>query len=212
MLSEEHVKTGATVVFLLGLIMLGSYAVDEMGVHFYETQKIQNKIFDLVHESTPDLHRYEGWVNAIPFLILLSFFFLQNGFSLAKEFTSKLILIWVLRAFTLVTTILPKHEKCTRRWTWQNCFKGQCYDKVFSGHTSFVFLACLLFYREGVLPFWGLIAILALEIGLILLTRSHYTVDVLIALLITYVVNDGDYHAIAAWMGKSEKGMEGMEG
>lgn len=208
MLSQQHIRTGLTVLLLLAVIMIGSYIVDEIGVYFYETQKTQNKIFDIVHELTPDLHTFEDWVNLIPALILLSFFVLPNGFSLAKEFTGKLILIWFLRALTLVTTILPKHEKCTRRWTWQNSFKGQCYDKVFSGHTSFVFLACLLFFREGILNWWGMIAVTAIEVCIILLTRSHYTIDVIIALLITYIVNDGDYHVLGEFVDKIEKQLE----
>lgn len=208
MLTEQHVRTGMTVLLLIGIIMLGSYIVDEIGVYFYETQKTKNKIFDIVHELTPDLHEHEDFVNVIPALILASFFFMPNGFSIAKEFTGKLIFIWFLRALTLVTTVLPKHEKCTRRWTWQNCFKGQCYDKVFSGHTSFVFLACLIFYREGFLDWWSMIGITALEIGIILLTRSHYTIDVVIALLITYIVNDGDYHVFGEIVQKIEKQLE----
>lgn len=208
MLSPQHVQTGLTICLLLGIIFLGSYIVDEIGVYFYETQKTQNKIFDIVHELTPDLHKYEDWVNLIPGLLLLGFFVIPNGYSLAKEFVAKLLFIWFLRALMLVTTVLPKHEKCKRRWTWKNAFKGQCYDKVFSGHTSLVFLACLLFYREGLLNWYGLIGITALEVMIILLTRSHYTVDVVIALLITFIVNDGDYHMLGEFVQKIEAQLE----
>jgi hypothetical protein len=204
----HYTKTGLTIALLLAIIMMGSYIVDEIGVYFYETQKTQNKIFDIVHELAPDLHTYEDWVNLIPALLLLGFFIVPNGFSLAKEFVAKILFIWFLRALTLVTTVLPKHEKCRRRWTWKNCFKGQCYDKVFSGHTSFVFLASLLFYREGFLSWPALIGIVALEICIILLTRSHYTIDVVIALLITYIVNDGDYHMLGEFVQKIEAQLE----
>ena len=206
--TSEYVKTGLTIALLLAIIMMGSYIVDEIGVYFYETQKTQNKIFDIVHELTPDLHQYEDWVNFIPALILVSFFILPNGFILAKEFVGKLLLIWFLRALMLITTILPKHEKCNRRWTWKNCFNGQCYDKVFSGHTSLVFLAALLFYREGFLNGWGMIGMTAVEICIILLTRSHYTIDVVMALLITYIVNDGDYHVLGEFVQKIEQQFE----
>ena len=105
----------------------------------------------------------------------------------------------------LLSTVLPKHEKCTRRFSWSNCFKGQCYDKSFSGHTALVFLACLIFLREGIIPFWALCLIMTTQISLILLTRSHYTIDVVIALLFTYLVYGGDYHIFNEFVTTIEK-------
>lgn len=193
---------------LIATVLFGSYIVDEIGVYFYEKQEhTSTKIFDLIHEFTPDLHEHEVWVNVIPVIILISFFLLKepSGFQLAKEFTGKFLILLFIRTLMLLSTVLPKHEKCTRRFSWKNCFKGQCYDKSFSGHTALVFLACLIFLREDIIPFWGLCLIMTTQISLILLTRSHYTIDVVIALLFTYLVYGGDYHIFNEFVTKIEK-------
>ena len=43
------------------------------------------------------------------------------------------------------------------------------------------------------------------QITLILLTRSHYTIDVVIALLFTYLVYGGDYHIFNEFVTKIKK-------
>lgn len=206
--SAQHISTGLYICFLIATVLFGSYIVDEIGVYFYEKQEhTSTKIFDLIHEFTPDLHEHEVWVNVIPVIILISFFLLKepSGFQLAKEFTGKFLILLFIRTLMLLSTVLPKHEKCTRRFSWKNCFKGQCYDKSFSGHTALVFLACLIFLREDIIPFWGLCLIMTTQISLILLTRSHYTIDVVIALLFTYLVYGGDYHIFNEFVTKIEK-------
>ena len=208
MVSAEHISTGLYICLLIGVVLFGSYIVDEIGVYFYEKQEhTQTKIFDLIHEFTPDLHEHEVLVNVIPVIILVSFFLMKqpSGFELAKEFTGKFLILLSIRTLMLLSTVLPKHEKCTRRFSWSNCFKGQCYDKSFSGHTALVFLACLIFLREGLIPFWLLCLIMTTQISLILLTRSHYTIDVVIALLFTYLVYGGDYHIFNEIVTKIEK-------
>jgi hypothetical protein len=206
--SAQHISTGLYICLLIATVLFGSYIVDEIGVYFYEKQEhTSTKIFDLIHEFTPDLHEHEVWVNVIPVIILISFFLLKepSGFQLAKEFTGKFLILLFIRTLMLLSTVLPKHEKCTRRFSWKNCFKGQCYDKSFSGHTALVFLACLIFLREDIIPFWGLCLIMTTQISLILLTRSHYTIDVVIALLFTYLVYGGDYHIFNEFVTKIEK-------
>jgi hypothetical protein len=190
------------ILTLLGIILISSYVTDEIGIAFYEQQEKQaGKIFDLIHEITPDLHRYEDIVNLIPLTLMISFFAVPTGLALIQEFALRFLFIVFLRSLTIMTTILPKHEKCTKRFTMSTIFSGQCYDKVFSGHTAFVFLLTLLFLRDGYIPFWFFVVINIAQASLILLTRSHYTIDVVFAFLITYLVYDKDISAFVSSRG-----------
>ena len=177
----------ATIGFLLLIIALSSYVTDELGIWFYEKRN-ENKIFDLIHEFTPDFHEYGGIVNLIPFLFLATFLFTKGN--LIWEFAEKFLILIFLRSITLFFTILPKHENCSKRFDWSTCFVGQCYDKIFSGHTALTLLAALLLNRGGYIPTWLGFLFVSLEILFILLTRSHYSVDVLFAIVITYLVYD----------------------
>jgi hypothetical protein len=178
----------ATIGLLILIIALSSYVTDELGIWFYEKQLNENKVFDLIHEFTPDFHEYGGIVNLIPLLFLGTFLFTKGN--LIWEFAEKFLILIFLRSITIFFTILPKHENCSKRFQWSTCLVGQCYDKIFSGHTALTVLAALLLNRGGYIPTWLGILFVGVETLFILLTRSHYSVDVLFAMVITYLVYD----------------------
>jgi hypothetical protein len=171
---------------------------------FYDNDANNGKVFDLFHSVTPDLSDYKAYNDIIVSLTALSFLVVPDGVTLFKEFAAKFVLILVLRALTTISTILPKHEKCDATPRWSRLLRGQCYDKVFSGHTSFVLLATLIYLREGILGWPAFIAINLANITGITLTRSHYTIDIVLAILITLLVYDGDYHIFTNWMKRIE--------
>ena len=178
----------ATIGLLILIIALSSYVTDELGIWFYEKQLNENKVFDLIHEFTPDFHEYGGIVNLIPLLFLGTFLFTKGN--LIWEFAEKFLILIFLRSITIFFTILPKHENCFKRFQWSTCLVGQCYDKIFSGHTALTVLAALLLNRGGYIPTWLGFLFVGVETLFILLTRSHYSVDVLFAMVITYLVYD----------------------
>jgi hypothetical protein len=176
------------------IILLANFYTNEIGEAYYEGENRVNKIFDVVHHYTPDFHEFGSLVNVIPLLLFGSFFFLKNSVSLLEETALKLLLIHLIRSLTIISTILPKHENCKREGSMLSRLLGDCYDKVFSGHTSLVFLITLILLRENYISFTTLLMINMIETTIILLTRSHYTIDVILAYFITYLVYDGDYH------------------
>jgi len=195
------IKTTFYVLFILVLITCSTYVTNVWGKYYYEQEFRVNQVFDVVHQYTPDLHKYEWVINIIPILGLL-FLILYSSDAL-EEFALKLLLIYLIRALTTLTTILPKHEKCDEKeFSWMNAIMGGCYDKIFSGHASFTFLASLLLYRENVITLPVFMISNIVESFLIILTRAHYTIDVLLGILITYLVYDGDYHIFTDFMKK----------
>ena len=178
-------------------ILLANYYTNEIGEAYYESEKKINTVFDVVHHYTPDFHEFGSLVNIIPLLLFGSLFFVKNSVTLLEETVLKILLIHVIRSLTIISTILPKHENCNRKdSSFLTRLLGDCYDKVFSGHTSFVFLITLILLRENYISLSTLFSINAMESIIILLTRSHYTIDVLLAYFITYLVYDGDYHIL----------------
>ena len=178
----------ATIGLLLLIIGLSSYVTDELGIWFYELQQNENKVFDLVHMFTPDFHEYGGIVNLIPLLFLGTFLFTKGN--LIWEFAEKFLLLIFVRSLTIFLTILPKHEHCSKRFQWSTCLVGQCYDKIFSGHTALTTLAALLLVRGGYIPSWLGILFVTFETIFILVTRSHYSIDVFFAMVMSYLVYD----------------------
>lgn len=172
-------------------IVSSSYATDVLGKMHYESGA--QGVFDITHSIIPDYYQHEVATNYIPLTLIATVPFLPNSYQLAEEFSSRFLLICLLRAITIVSTILPKHPKCTNQFGLKTIFHGQAYDKIFSGHTSFVLLATLLLSREKLLSSWLFYTLNATEISIILATRSHYTVDVILACIITYLLHEGNY-------------------
>jgi len=203
-MASETTKNTLWVLFLASIIITSNYWTHELGMAFYEKTENNGKVFDLFHSITPDLSSYKPYNDIIVSATALSFLFIPKGMELFKEFAAKFILIMVIRALTTISTILPKHEKCDATPKFSRYLRGQCYDKVFSGHTSFVLLATLIFFREGILGWTGFLGINIANITSIILTRSHYTVDIVLAILITLLVYDGDYHIFTNWIKRIE--------
>jgi hypothetical protein len=114
--------------------------------------------------------------------------FIVSNDTLNTEFIAKFTIIMFIRAFTIISTILPKHQVCSDTFDVRSYFLGGCYDKIFSGHTSFMLLLTLLYYREHIINEFSLIGINSINILLILATRSHYTVDILLAIFVTTTI------------------------
>lgn len=195
------IKTTFYVLFILVLITCSTYFTNVWGRYYYEQEFRVNQVFDILHQYTPDFHKYELVINILPVLCILAIVFFSSD--ALEEFALKLLLIYLIRALTTLTTILPKHEKCEEKeFTWVNAINGGCYDKIFSGHSAITFLGSLLLYRENVITLPVFAGVNIVESLLIILTRAHYTIDVLLGILITYLVYDGDYHIFTDFMKK----------
>jgi len=187
---------------ILTIIFLSNLYTHELGKWFYEHNDSNGKVFDILHQITPDLHDHKPYNDISLVATIVSFLFVPNSLAIIKEFAGKFLLIMFVRALTIISTILPKHEKCPSELKWYHYIKGQCYDKVFSGHTAFVLLATLIYLREGILSFPVFMAINVANWASIILTRSHYTIDIILAIVITVLVYDGDYHIFTDFMKK----------
>ena len=171
---------------ILIIIFLSNYLVLNLGDNHYNING-HCQLFDLFHKILPDLHNYHFLIDIILFCGIGSLFILGNDL-LITEFLVKLIIIMFIRAFTTLVTILPKNEQCNHKMNIREYILGGCYDKIFSGHTSFILLLTLLYYREHFIGLLPLIFINLFNIFIILATRSHYTIDVLLAAFVTTTI------------------------
>jgi len=173
-------------IIILLIIFISNYAVLKLGSEYYNNSE-PIELFDIFHSILPDLHAYHTIVDIIGLVLLISLFFVSNT-TITTEFLAKFTIIMFIRAFTTISTILPKHSICDETITTHSLLLGGCYDKIFSGHTSFTLLLTLLYYREHIINLPLLIGINATNILAILATRSHYTVDVLLAIFVTTTI------------------------
>ena len=156
-------------------------------------------LVDLVHDLTPNLSEWEPVLDyfiAVPIVLLI----VMGGgkrMAILDDFMGYFSVLLLLRCLTTVVTIFPRsNAKCLQQKgdidSPLKAFSGTCYDKLFSGHTAFIMLLALIFAKHKLLPVPNVVlwAVTAAWGTAIIMTRAHYTVDVIISALLTYFVFD----------------------
>jgi len=155
-------------------------------------------LYDIIQKNCWNLKRYRILPEILHFipLGLLILFFIYYCFNVENKINIEEILtsffnkhgtLFYLRPILFSSTLLPdSSEICLTSKSI-----GSCFDLIFSGHSSIMFLSTYLlrdcFFISSslylVLQFNNL-----LTSFLIILSRNHYTVDVLLAIIITHFV------------------------
>jgi hypothetical protein len=147
-----------------------------------EQKKIKTKVYDISFKYLPNLEKYEYLSDITTILIIIPIIFYPKIF---KEYIGFWIVIFLIRSMTIRLTVLPKSNNCE-----SNKFinLGTCYEKIFSGHFSSVLLATILYYKYNIIDIQTLSLLNIINGGLIILTRHHYTIDIVVAFFVTLFV------------------------
>jgi hypothetical protein len=183
-------------ISLVGYILYNQIVarwIEKTGEKYYierqQANKTNPKVYDIVHKHTVDLKEYQVWNHVFTFALLTP---LLAKLSVMETFISYWIPLFLLRSVFNMVTILPKNKTCYVNENTRFAFVGGCYDKVFSGHFASVLLALILYTKQGWITNSTAIILGGLNATGILLTRSHYTVDIVVAYLATmYMYQNG---------------------
>jgi hypothetical protein len=154
-------------------------------------------LYDVVQQNTINLRRIRivpEILHFIPIVMLLiytlySFYNSQYtiGITSFETFFTKHGILFYLRPLLFSSTLLPDSSQMCL--TSQSI--GSCFDLIFSGHSSIMFLTTYLLrdiFNIGAILFYVLQFNNLLTSFLIIACRNHYTVDVLLAIIITHFV------------------------
>jgi hypothetical protein len=150
-------------------------------IYYNEKNLNKNRIIDYIHENTKEINTYISDI-----LILFQIIYSMSCFSL--EIIEKclfiLSIIQFLRILCFTTTILPPLKKDKIRVFGMN---GNGSEYIFSGHACYsciTFLYLFLEYKEKI-NIYFLIIYNIISQSCIIISRNHYTVDVILAWIIT---------------------------
>jgi len=154
-------------------------------------------LYDVVQQNTINLRRIRiipEILHFIPIVMLLiytlySFYNSQYtiGITSFETFFTKHGILFYLRPILFSSTLLPDSSQMCL--TSQSI--GSCFDLIFSGHSSIMFLTTYLLrdiFNIGAILFYALQFNNIFTSFLIIACRNHYTVDVLLAIIITHFV------------------------
>ena len=174
---------------------LFSYATFKNGDEFYnkrmQDRKVHPKVFDIGHKYLPDYTDNPYLLGILNSMIILAPFIIQYGlgYNILDDFIYYFLIIYLIRMIMINSTILPKQKTCNSEFNLMSIFNGHCYDKIFSGHFASAFLLVLIVYKKNIITNIPILAIYSTIIALlILVTRSHYTIDIVVALVVVMFV------------------------
>ena len=175
-------------VLLMSILVYINGLMNYLGDKYY-VKKLEIPIFDVVHNNLPQIPQKYHIIFDVA-SIGAAFFVMFNGFF--YEYLNEFFILMILRGITGIVTILPHDPvlNCNpqNNISFTSHIDG-CYDKIFSGHTATIFLAYLFIRENNMLPV-GLIEVMViLTLQGLIMSRYHYTVDVVLALIITYLLH-----------------------
>jgi len=147
-----------------------------------EQKKIKPKIYDISYKYLPNLEKYEYLSDIFTISIIIPVIFYPKIF---KEYVGFWVVIFLIRSITIRLTVLPKSNNCESN-NYINL--GNCYEKIFSGHFSSALLATILYYKYNIIDIKTLSILNIINGILIILTRHHYTIDIIVAFFVTMFV------------------------
>jgi hypothetical protein len=155
---------------------------------------------DLLQTALPDLHRLHLIVDvvivAIVAALVLSSFAMEGlygGVRLLADFMRVAAALYFVKVLTRSVTILPDSSMtCTDKHGPDGSLFGSCNDLIFSSHMALAVLCAYFFVNRIVTVANTTVvlaasAVLAVYGMLIIATRNHYSIDVLVSIFVVDV-------------------------
>jgi hypothetical protein len=187
--------------------------VYKTGTAYYGTTCTKvDEVWDILHSNFKDYSKYnytKNWYMVL-FVVPIIYKYINDSIpnKFLKEFILKFLIIIFLRSVTIIATILPKNtpvevipDEYGNLSLFDKTIGGGCYDKMFSGHFAFGLLLTLLMFKHNIIQTNKLNIILFTIINILHLfilgvTRSHYTMDMIVSLYVTLFVYNLDLNLI----------------
>jgi hypothetical protein len=165
---------------------------------YYKTLKYVNHtddtIYDVLHNKLPFIEHQE-LIDGFPIIItiyLIYVLYKTKKFYLIKDYTSILFMLFSIRLLLNNVTLIPviKSKKQDKEYMKKRCsnklnITGGCNDYIFSGHMTVTMLSVLFIMLAKQKVDVSLILYSMMSALMIICTHSHYTVDVILAIVIT---------------------------
>lgn len=180
---DDFLDITLRVICTAAVYFLSNYYTYNIGIKSPPTKPL----FDVFHDLLPDLSSwvsFRDYVLPVFFLPLLIMDRRVVG-TFVYMFIEGFMYIVTLKAITIFFTFLPpSNTKCAEKRQLNHCF-----HQIFSGHNSFTLLACILFckllpwarYKYAIAWQWVITVFYSF---FILMTRAHYSVDVILSYII----------------------------
>lgn len=146
------------------------------------------ELFDAAHAVLPDMRANSALVFATSYVMPLVVVVCAVRSGVIAPYMRRAAVALIVRAVMTNVTILPS-ECDIERLTLVEYMQGHCYDKIPSGHFIVAGTLIWMLYKRGMLSA-GASALAGGAVAVcILLTRSHYTIDIVVSALLILAID-----------------------
>ena len=195
--SDIELKLFSYSILVSGLVFLIIYPFIKIKLNELSTKKNLNKekLYDplqtiKINKNIENiLHKLN---ELLPILFMIGYIYLciyNNHINAISYFLIGISIIFIIKSILSFSTILPDSSgKCEIK-----LLSGGCNDLLCSGHFSIVFLIYLLMIKYKLVNknMNNLLLLVVILYGTIpIITKKHYTIDVLVAIIVVLLVNN----------------------
>ena len=145
----------------------------------------QSPLYDILHEILPNLAKYVYIRDIILILAILPILFFPKIWKYIPELWNSFMLVVLVKAICIFFTNIPSSHPSSKN---PNIYDlNHCHHSSVSGHSA-LFMILALLYIKGCFNVWIIWMSVFLYSLLIVISRSHYTLDVIHGLLITFLI------------------------
>lgn len=184
-------------IAIFALNKFNLYHLETKSEKFYQKKENYKKVQDIFHNLLPHIPDFE-YASDILSGLVFAYLAIMN-FELFYQLSGLIFTLVLLRQFIIQITILPKNEVCDIKHS--SMFRGGCYDKIFSGHFGITFLSTLILFDNGLINKLVAILINFVNALFILLSRNHYTIDIIVSIFVVIIIYQNNMN-ICAYLDK----------
>jgi hypothetical protein len=186
-----NIKLFGDFILWLLCIMFHKYTANEVyNMGMMRGLDRMNPLYDIYQDSMPNLQSMRivpEILHVIPIAILFSHIFYhqdERSVSALRTMLTRHGLLMALRALFFSSTLLPDSSQMCK----ESPLPGSCFDLIFSGHSTVILLTTYIlrdYYNLSGVKFHLLQLVNLITCIMIVACRNHYTVDVLVSIIIT---------------------------
>jgi hypothetical protein len=172
------------ILTLLLVYMINNMFTVYVEKYIRENHKQRKPLLDVGHKFLPNTYKFRFINDIIPLiLVIVSILTIKDRSTYATVVTMCII----LRTLCIYCTVLPPtHKKCD----YDGSYVGGCYDKLFSGHITLCVISSLFLSAAYPTLSKFLFLINIFEAISLIASRDHYTVDVVLGVIISYSITN----------------------
>jgi hypothetical protein len=139
---------------------------------------------DVIHDMLPNWSHIVHVRDIIFIIFFLPIIFIPNKLSFIQDVWQTYMFIVLIKAVSIFFTHLPSSNPLCAEKHYIN----HCHHNSVSGHASLCMILAIQYIKYGIFDS-KIFAIVVLYCVLILITRAHYTVDIIHGLLFAYLIS-----------------------